>query len=215
MLGMAGPLALYGATPAKAARAAENLICDLAVGSNTDVLAECAGPAGGRPGDIFISLIGSPPNAVRAVALRWSGEAEPFQSIAIEAFPVIDLETVGILYLDMNFDGHRDLAVMRTLTGDDAGYQFYLFAPDSGRFETNLELERMAWPEFDQRRGAVITNWSDDSRRGRDFFTWTPAGRLVLEGRTEWLQPPGGPCTQKHYRAIDDTLTLTAEGACE
>lgn len=166
--------------PAAASNAANDLSCEIFAPRDDGVLSRCTGPFPGPDADITIALMGAAPNLVREIRLTLDDAPQPFQSISVDVRPVIDIETVGILFMDMNFDGHSDIAVMRNLRD---GYRYFLYAPDAGQFIASPELGKVAWPEFDAEARTVRSYWqSQDGRSGHDTYVWK-AGRLEPLGK--------------------------------
>ncbi|MGI9415643.1 MAG: XAC2610-related protein [Hyphomicrobiales bacterium] len=199
---------------ALASQAAEDLICTLYTPPRNGVLAECSGPFTADGDDITIALAGTPPNHVREIRLTHDGDARPFQSIAVDARPVIDPETVGILLMDMNFDGHRDLAIMKRLDGKDAGYRYFLYDPAARRFVPNGELGQIAWPEFDPDT-KTIQSYRERAGGIRIHDTWTwRVDRLRQTARRERVTGADGTCVEKHYRRKQDTFVLATTKPC-
>lgn len=175
--------ALYAmsAGPLLGANAANDLHCEIFSPHATGILAACAGPFPGLDRTITISLVGSAPNLVREIRLALDEEPRPFQSISVDARPVVDIETVGILLMDMNFDGYSDLALMQSLS---AGYRYFLYNAGTGRFAASAELDKVAWPEFDAERRTVKSYWQrEDGTFGHDVYSWNDGRLLVLETR--------------------------------
>jgi len=201
-------------SPAKAAQAAENLLCEVSGDREADLLARCSGPDADHGRDIVISLMGTTPDRVREVRLRWSDEAAPFQTIAARFRPVIDVETVGVIYKDMNFDGAKDLAVMRALSGPEAGYRFFLFEADSGRFVTSPALDALDWPEFDSRRREVRT--SEPAPEGAITHlrhVWN-GDRLELRSRVTRRMSADGTCIESRTPYTDGVPQETRDRPC-
>ncbi len=170
----------YGlaAEPAFASNAADNLTCEIFLPRNAGILSTCTGPFPGTAADIEISLFGAAPNAVRELRVAMDGGAQEVQHIGIDVRPVIDIETVGILFMDMNFDGFSDIAVMKSL---DTGYRYFVYDPAGARFVASPELDKVAWPEFDAARGTVTSFWQrDDGTFGHKIYVWN-GDRLELQ----------------------------------
>lgn len=154
-----------------AANAANDLHCALFQPRGQGVLSVCEGPFPGTGGDIVISLIGHVPNAVSEIRLSRAPQEQPFQTLTLEVRPVIDVETVGILFMDMNFDGYADLGVMRSLSD---GYRYFLFEPQTGAFVANSPLDAIAWPEFDAERKTIRSYVPENNGRSRyETFIWS------------------------------------------
>lgn len=208
--------ALAAALPcsAFASQAADNLICELFRPAGTGVLAECSGPFTEDGDEIVIALAGRAPNHVSAIRLTRDGEPKPFQSITVALRPVIDPETVGILLMDMNFDGRKDLAVMKRLTGEGAGYRYFLYDPAAQSFALNAELEQIAWPEFDPETKSIQSYFEHaDGRQGHDTWVWRD-GKLRNTARRERVTAADGACRVRHYRLKQGVLVPTATTPC-
>lgn len=164
-------LSIWLASPLWAANAANDLTCDLYRPPADGLLAVCTGPFSPQDRQITIALAGAAPNTVREIRLTADDDKTPFQTIAVDARPVIDIETVGVLFMDMNFDGYADLAIMNSL---DAGYRYFLYQPGADIFRASDELDAIAWPEFDKRSKTVRSyTQRADGTSGHDTFIWT------------------------------------------
>ena len=121
---------------------------------------------------LSVSLIGRPPNHVEEVILRRDG-GEPFQTLQLKARPPISNSDVGMLYTDMNFDGHGDLGLMRR---DDPTvrrpFHYFLFDPLTKRFRRSDVLELLPGVGFDADKERVVTRWADDTYRYKDTYSW-------------------------------------------
>ncbi len=121
--------------------AANDLSCSVYAPPTPGMLARCTGPFSGPGGTITIELHGTAPNRVTNIRLGFDDGALPDQTIKLKVKPVIDLETVGVLFMDFNSDGVQDLAVMECLPdGANVPYQYFVFDPSSGRFAANASL---------------------------------------------------------------------------
>ncbi len=209
-----GAIALREPPRAYSAQAAENLICDLGTAASGRMLAICTGPSTIGDHDIVVTLFGTAPNRVDEVRISLDGITAPLQTIDLDARPVIDPETVGILYKDMNFDGQKDLAIMRDLSGENSGYYYFLYSPPSQRFERNSALEELPWPDFSTRRQRVFTYWISEHGRGRDEWQWR-GGVLGLAGRTEWRIIGVDECVKLQTGFTENGPAQTQESACE
>lgn len=169
------------AAPLWAANAANNLICALHQPPRNGVLTDCSGPFAAQNSHITISLAGMAPNRVREIRLTAGDQKTPFQIIPVDARPVIDIETVGILFMDMNFDGHSDLAIMKSLA---TGYRYFLYMPVTGSFSASEELDTVDWPEFDQGSKTVRSYYlREDGRSGHKTFIWTNGRLRAIKAR--------------------------------
>lgn len=168
--------ALGVSAPGWASNAANDLTCEIFLPRGEGILSICSGPFAGTDDDITITLSGFAPNRVGEIRLALDDTPQPFQRIPVDVRPVIDIETVGILFMDMDFDGYSDLAVMKSLRD---GYRYFLFEPAAGKFAASDELDKVAWPEFDpQTRSVRSYRQRADGTSGHDHFVWS-SGRLV------------------------------------
>ncbi len=158
-------------TMAKAAVSLDGSNCVLFAGQIKRELAVCvAWEAEGRT--LSISLVGRGPNTVEQIILRRDG-GEPFQTLHLDAQPPIGPSDVGLLYEDMNFDGHGDLGIMRT--GDLSARQpfyYFLYDPSGKRFVRSSLLETMSNVSFDAKTMRVVTRWRDGTYQYKDSFEW-------------------------------------------
>ena len=197
-----------------ASKAADNLICELYAPAGPGTLAECSGPFTEAGDEIVISLVGRTPNRVSEVRLARDGEAKPFQSIPVSVRPVIDPETVGILLMDMDFDGDKDLAVMKRLSGEGAGYRYFLYDSDAGEFRANADLEQIAWPEFNPKAKTIRSYFERaDGRVGHETWDWR-GGKLVNTARRETVTAADGTCRMELYRLSQGRLVHSATEPC-
>ena len=205
---------LVSGGPALAAFAANDLNCTVYTPAKPGLLARCDAPFSG-PGDaISIELRGAAPNKVNEVRLRFAGHI-PGQSFAISAEPVIDLETVGILFMDFNFDGVEDLAVMEFLpAGPNVPYLYFLFDKSAGRFVENEALAAITSPDPRPKQKQIRSHWRASAAvSGTDIFAWRK-GELVKVAR-DAESYEAGECVRMSYRLSAGSLKLTSQGACE
>ncbi len=161
-------------TFAAAAVSLDGSNCVLFGGQVKRELAVCvAWEAEGRT--LSISLVGRGPNTVEQVLLRRDG-GEPFQTLHLDAQPPIGPIDVGLLYTDMNFDGHSDLGIMRRgdLTVRQPFY-YLLYDPNARRFVRSSLLETLGNVTFDAQTKSVVSRWRDGTHQYKDSFAW--AGR--------------------------------------
>lgn len=210
-------LAALLAMPADAAAAfaANNLSCTIHAPKTPGLLARCEGPFSGPGGAITMELHGTAPNLVDRLKLKFSNQAVPAQELVLKAEPVVDLETVGVLFMDFNFDGMEDLAVMEFLpAGPNVPYLVYLFDPSSKKFRANAALSAIASPEVDEANRMITSSWRDGAARsGRDTYRWQEE-ELLRVSRTERTYTANG-CRLRTYDSKDGKLVLTSEGECK
>ncbi|MEM1199810.1 MAG: hypothetical protein AAGI06_10920 [Pseudomonadota bacterium] len=130
---------------------------------------------------LSISLVGRAPNQVDTIVLRRNG-AEPFQTLHVAARPPITRSDVGLLYTDMNFDGHGDFAIMRR--GHAAvrrPFYYFLYDPALRRYVSSYVLEGLGAVTFDAKAMVVISQWRDRNYRYKDSFKWLAGGLRLHE----------------------------------
>ncbi len=195
--------------------AANDLSCTVYAPAKPGLLARCDGPFRGPGEAITIELHGAAPNQVRTVRLKFADRALPTQDIALSVEPVIDLETVGVLFMDFDFDGLEDLAVMEFLpAGANVPYKVYLFDQAQGKFVGNAALSAVTAPEVLSDKQQISSHWQDGAARsGRDLYQWIK-GALTLVERVEQNYMDSG-CQAKTYQNQAGKLVLKSEGICK
>ena len=122
---------------------------------------------------LSISLVGRGPNTVEQVVLRRNG-AEPFQTLRLDARPPIGGSDVGLLYTDMNFDGHGDFAIMRREhVSVRRPFHYFLYDAALKRYVRSGVLERLGDVTFDPASMVVVNRWRDNHFRYKDSFKWS------------------------------------------
>ncbi|MEM8688108.1 MAG: hypothetical protein AAGF81_12300 [Pseudomonadota bacterium] len=130
---------------------------------------------------LSISLVGRGPNNVDTIVLRRNG-AEPFQTIHVAARPPISRSDVGLLYTDMNFDGHGDFAIMRRGHGAvRTPFYYFIYDPALERYVRSGVLEGLGNVVFDATAMAVVSRWRDKTFRYKDSFKWAGKGLRLHE----------------------------------
>ncbi|NNF80687.1 MAG: hypothetical protein HKN05_21900 [Rhizobiales bacterium] len=207
--------AIAAPTAAWATFAANDLSCTVHAPAQPGLLARCDGPFKGPGETISIELHGTAPNRVQTVRLKFADGALPTQDIALKAEPIIDLETVGVLFMDFNFDGLEDLGVMEFLpAGANVPYKFYLFDPVRGKFVENAALSAVTSPEVQSEKKQISSHWQDGAARyGHDLYQWME-GTLTLLSRVEQNYTDSG-CHSKTYQNEAGGLVLKSKGACK
>lgn len=161
---------------------------------------------------LSISLVGRGPNQVEQIVLRRDG-AEPFQTLHVEAMPPINASDVGLLYTDMNFDGHGDLAIMRR--GDLSVKQpfvYLLYDAGTKRFIRSSLLEALSSVSFDAEAERVVSRWRDKVYRYRDEYRWAHrALQLVLRERRDGA---GRQCARITYTWDGNRRTMQDPTPC-
>lgn len=160
-----------------------------------------------------ISLIGKRPNSITKVELSING-LPAFQSIEVKAEPIIDSQNIGLLITDMNFDNLPDFAVMEFApAGPNTPYLYFLFNPETGKFDASPSLSRITAPMFDAQSGAIISRWRDNATRsGQDRYVWRN-GKPILIERIERTDD-GSQCRTNTYAEHNGELKLVNSADC-
>lgn len=209
----AAAIAVLSGTAAQAAFSADNLSCDVFQPAGTGVLARCVGPSAVH-GEITIELIGQAPNFVSEV--KFTGSKGGFQqTLKVSAEPIVDVETIGILHTDFNFDGMQDFAIMDFLpAGANVPYLYFLYDPAKQRFVTNDDLRRITSPEFRQADKEIASYWRENAAKGgTDIYVWKD-GKPQLKSRTEDQYSETG-CVRTSLVQRGGKLTEVSKGKCE
>ncbi len=199
---------------AYAAFATEGLSCTLTQAAK-GTLATCDGSISDDGADISIALKGTAPNSVTQVALTRDGDAAPFQVLVLNAQPAIDPETVGILFIDLNLDGFRDLAVMEFLpAGANVPYLYYLYDPETRLYARHPALDAITSPEILKTQERIRSNWrSGAAEGGEDLWAWKDGEPILVERiKRRWTQ--AGHCTAAHYRLKNGKLRQYRKSKC-
>ncbi len=203
------------AVEALATFATEGLSCKLSGISGHGELARCEGLFREGGDAISIGFVGTSPNHVTAVDLTRGQDKKPFQVLQTDIHPTIDLETVGILFIDLNFDGHRDVALMAELPeGANVPYNYYLYDPETKQFVREPLLDVISSPEIFGEEKEIRAFWRlDASVSGQDIWQWR-SGKPVITGRIEETRAREGQCTARHYRLLSEKMKLVRQIRC-
>lgn len=199
---------------ANAAFATEGLSCTLTSAAE-GTLATCDGSISDDGADITIALQGTAPNTVTRVALTRDSEDKPFQVLDMEAQPVIDPETVGILFIDLNFDGFRDLAVMEFLpSGPNVPYLYHLYDPGTRTYVRYRALDKITSPEVLKSQRRIRSNWrSSAAEAGEDLWSWQDGEPVLVEQvKKRWTS--SGHCSAAYYRLKNGKLRQYRKSKC-
>lgn len=181
----------------------------------TGLLARCDGPFSGPGDDITIELHGRSPNLVSRVVLKNGEKPAHLQTLRLKIEPIIDLETVGVLFTDFNFDGFENLALMKFLpAGPNVPYVYYLYDQGKQKFKRFEALEDLTSPDVKPAEKRIHSYWRNSAAEsGYDIYKWK--GRnLMLERRVE-DNYASGTCVWKILDPVGDGFVLKSEGACE
>lgn len=208
---VAGVLLVMASPGPGAAVSLDGSNCVLFYGQVKRELAVCvAWESEGRT--LSISLVGRAPNNVEQIVLRRDG-GEPFQTLHLGAQPPINASDVGVLYINMNFDGHGDLGIMRR--GDLCVRQpffFFLYNVHTKRFVRSGVLEALTGVSFDAKSLRVISRWRDEAFRYKDSYGW--AGRS-LQLRVRYRRGRAqGQCVRTVYERNRNVRTARDPKPC-
>jgi hypothetical protein len=97
---------------------------------------------------------------IRRIEIYHAGDRTPHQRITGLATRFPDLSTAGLILEDLNFDGYRDLRLPEFLPASpNIPYLYWLYNPETARFERNRDLEIITSPVVDTDR-QLITSMS-------------------------------------------------------
>ena len=210
---VAAACTLFSWGSAHAAFSADNLSCNVFRPGGTGVLARCSGPSKAH-GEITIELTGRTPNLVSEVKL--TGAKGSFQQILkVSAEPTIDVETIGILHSDFDFDGREDFAIMEFLpAGPNVPYRYYLYDVGKAKFIPNGDLGKITSPEFRPADKEIVSYWRENAATGgTDIYIWKD-GRPQLKERTVDRYTETG-CVRAKFVQRGDKLAEVSRGNCE
>lgn len=198
---------------ARATFASEGLSCTLSNAAR-GTLATCDGSLSDDGPPISIALEGTAPNSVTRVSLSRGSETKPFQQIRLQAQPLIDPETVGILFIDLNFDGYRDLAVMEFLpAGPNVPYLYFLYRPQERKYVRSRQLDKITSPEILKSRKLLRSNWrSSADEAGEDLWAWRNGRAFLVERIVKRWTSRG--CSATFYRFRNGRLRQYKRRKC-
>lgn len=162
---------------------------------------------------LTLSLHGKAPNVIERIALSIDGKPA-FQELSVSARPVIDKANVGLLLTDMNFDGHKDIAIMEFApAGPNVPYLYFLWEPAARRFAAHAGLAALTAPRFDAESKRIHSHWRESAARGgSDSYMWEN-GKLTLTSR-EVQDFSSGTCKFERHERVDGKLTQVKTGDC-
>ena len=205
---------LFGDLQAQATFATEGLSCTLSNAAR-GALASCDGSLSDDGPAIKITLEGRAPNSVTRVSLSRGRDPKPFQQINVRAQPVIDPETIGILFIDLDFDGYRDLAVMAFLpAGPNVPYLYFLYKPNQQKFVRSRQLDKITSPEVLKSRKLLRSNWrSSADEAGEDLWAWHNGHAFLVERiKKRWTSH--GDCSATFYKFRNGRLRQYKRRKC-
>ncbi len=208
-------LIAFSAPPATAQTTMDGTNCIVFYPTPHSELARCARllPKGHplKATTLTVTLVGDPPNRVRAVRLSLDG-APPFEELPLDATPPITLSDVGMRFADMNFDGLIDFGVLTTdAAGPQGTFRWFIFHPAQKRFAADSALSALPDPRADAALRRIVVK-----RLGRtpasDLYRWD-GDMLLRDGRIERVCA-GGRCTCRHLKPGRHGFVPRSTGPC-
>ncbi len=127
---------------------------------------------------------------VEEITLTVKGDKEPYRRIAVENMrcpcPTTDGQFNGVQLMDFNFDGRKDIRVMRMgadLTNPEHNY--WLWNETHSTYASSAVLDSIQQPLFDNERKMVSSQWYDGGlHRGGSTFRYEN-GHLTMVSNME------------------------------
>jgi len=137
-----------------------------------EILASCAVET--ADSNMEIILVGQRPNKVEEIRFLPDGDNQAGQTLKLNVSPLIDPETVAIMFVDFNFDGHKDFAIMTNIqTGENVRYLYFLFNPRSRQFAASPAMAPIVNPEVIPAENHIRSYWRETPERsGWNLWKW-------------------------------------------
>lgn len=127
---------------------------------------------------------------VEAITLTTKDEKEPYARVTVDNMlcpcPTEDGQFPGVQLMDFDFDGHKDIRVMRAakdLTNPE--HRYWLWSDAQHTFVSSAVLDSIHQPMFDAERRLVSSQWYDGAlHRGGSNFRFEN-GRLTMVSNME------------------------------
>lgn len=127
---------------------------------------------------------------VEAITVTAKGGKEPYARIAVDHMlcpcPTDDGQFPGVQLMDFDFDGHKDIRVMRAakdLTHPE--HRYWLWSDPQRTFISSAVLDSIHEPMFDPERRLVSSQWYDGGlHRGGSNFRYEN-GKLTMVSNME------------------------------
>jgi len=207
-------LNLLTTNKAMASYTASGQFCQLQQSSKTpQILATCDATAGKT--SLTITLIGERPNKVREVHFTNADTDQLIQKLKLTASPLIDPETIAIMFIDFNFDGHKDFAIMSRLElSDNVKYQYFLFAPRKHLFQASPAMAAILSPDVFPSQKHIRSYWrKSPTVSGWDFWQWKN-NQPFLAKRIRQITKENAPCQQTTIRFFKKNRQISASQKC-
>lgn len=202
-------------SPASAAYTATGQPCELAPRqNNSEILASCSVEI--RNNNVEIVLRGQRPNNVTEVQFLPDSETRLRQTLKLQVSPLIDPETVAIMFVDFNFDGYNDFAIMASLqSGDNVKYLYFLYQPDTGKFSASPAMTPIVNPEVITAQTLIRSFWRETpTRSGWNLWKWKDGVPFVAT-RIEQTNSASKPCQQITFQYAGNKTTKTPPAPCQ
>ncbi len=202
-------------SPASAAYTATGQPCELAPRQNDpEILASCSVEI--KNDDVEIILRGQRPNKVIEVQFFYGNENQPRQTLKLRVTPLIDPETVAMMFVDFNFDGFSDFAIMANLqSGDNVKYLYFLYQPETGRFSASPAMTPIVNPEVITAQSLIRSYWRETpTRSGWNLWKWKD-GLPFVATRIEQTYSASKPCQQITFQYGDNSSAKASSVPCQ
>ncbi len=122
--------------------------------------------------------------------------------------------SINFVQIDMNFDGQKDLAVVRLdELSSEPSVTYFLYDQRQKRFSRNLALGKLPSPEFDAHTKRVKTGWQKrGTRKVLETYGWSSNRLKLLERREVNLKTQ--ECVSFRYAWVNETQWKIGQRAC-
>ncbi len=127
---------------------------------------------------------------VEEITLTLKGTKEPYRRIAVQNVhcpcPTAEGQFTGVQLMDFNFDGHKDIRVVRMASDlTNAEHNYWLWDEAERTFAPSPALDSIQQPIFDHDRKMVSSQWYDGAlHRGGSNFRFAD-GKLTMVSNME------------------------------
>lgn len=132
--------------------------------------------------------------SVKTIEIYKKNEIQPFQTISelnTEMLKSDDFE--GFVVEDMNFDGYRDIRLVKFLpTGPNIPYLYWMFEPQTQHFIFNSAFSdsEMTSPQFDNEKKQVLSTWREGCcRYGTNYYEIVDNKPLLVRQEEQQSHP--------------------------
>lgn len=127
---------------------------------------------------------------VEGITVTTKGEKQPFTTVAVANMlcpcPTADGQFPGVQLMDFDFDGHKDIRVMRAAADlTIPNHRYWLWNATQRTFIPSAGLDSIHEPMFDNERQLVSSQWYDGPlHRGGSTFRFQN-GQLTMVSNME------------------------------